>query len=117
MAGEQPTTNGQAAAPAAPTSGTAKTKRYFRSNIAGLSIHVAPAKEDEVAPHTVRFTPIFMQRNGDDVKVGFLATSNKTAIARCEDDANITEITQDEYDEVMAKVEDPDEPNVKRASL
>lgn len=96
-----------------------RKERYFRSNISALSLHVAPANTDknEVAPHTVRFTPVTMPWAGNQEKFGFLKTSNRRAIEMCEADPNVEEIDQKEYDKVFEKADDPNEPNVRRAAL
>lgn len=93
--------------------------RYFRSTIAGLMLHVAPAniEKNEVAPHTVRFTPIFQRWDGEMTKFGYLKTSNKKAIEMCLADPNVSEIDAKEYDLVMDKVDDPKQVNYKRAAL
>lgn len=94
-------------------------KMFFRSKVAGLSLQVKPADTDkgEVAPHSVRFTPIASMYAGEMTKFGYLATSNKRAIQICKSDPNVTEITEEDYREMLEKADNPDEPNVKRAAL
>lgn len=106
MADQQPQT-------AAPKNET----KYFRTPIAGLSVVVEPARDGEIAPHVVRFTPILERWEGEMQKFGYLKTSNKVAIRKCKEDPNVSEIEAEEYEKVLANADDGNKPNVRRASL
>jgi hypothetical protein len=93
-----------------------KDYKYFRTSIAGLSIQIAPAKQGEVAPEMVRFTPILQKWEGEMQKFGYLKTSNKLVIQRCKDDPMVQQVEQSEYESIMERAEDPDEPNVRRVA-
>ncbi len=72
--------------------------RYFKSQIAGLTVQVGPPLSHEVAPQTVRFVPYEEKFQGDPVKVGYLATDNAVAIKKCRADDNVEEIDKDEFE-------------------
>lgn len=76
-------------------SGTA----FFKSNIAGLTVHLSYDEENDKEPGTVRFQPYAFndQRTGTNYVVGYLATNDDEAIEKCQKDSNVTEITEDEY--------------------
>ena len=74
--------------------------KYFRSRMHGLSIVVKNDREDAdptTAIETVRFKPYREKFQGDDIKVGYLATNNPEALKRLKDDPNVEEISADEF--------------------
>ena len=72
--------------------------RFFRSLIPGLSVQLAPVKEGDVAPETVRFVPYrYISDMGEDLYFGYLKTNDERAIAILEKDNNVTEIEQDDF--------------------
>lgn len=84
---------------------------YFRTRIAGLS--VLTGGDDGVAPHRVRFIPVWERYEGDQVRFGYLKTSKKVAIEKCLSDPNVEEISADEYDRIMEKASSGADPNTK----
>ncbi len=73
-----------------------KATKYFRSTIAGLSVRIGDG--NGVTPEVVRFVPFYERVNGDDTRVGYLATDDDRAIAACEADYHVTTITKKDYD-------------------
>lgn len=62
----------------------------------------------EVAPKVVAFKPYLEQRRGVEglVRVGYLKTSNGSAIKKCDADPNVVSLTKDEYHDATTPVED-----------
>lgn len=75
----------------------AKDLKYFRSDIAGLTVHVGAPTGLAGAPENERFVPYYERVNGDDTKVGYLATSDARTIAACEADFHCTLLTKREF--------------------
>lgn len=77
--------------------------KYFKSHIYGLRVVVGDpdVSNGDVAPQYVRFVPYFVQLKGvaGTVKMGYLATSDGTALKKLAKDINVTEIDKAEYDE------------------
>lgn len=99
-------------------SGGSKVK-YFRTNIAGLSVVTEPPENvgpGESSPHTVRFTPIWQRWDGEMQKFGYLKTDNEVAIEKCLNDPNVVEVDADEYKKVLADASDGNKPNVRLAA-
>lgn len=73
---------------------------YFKSQVAGLSIQIGdePARDEQ--PSTVRFTPyeFFNEERGEHYTVGFLATDEQDALEVLADDANVEEISKEDYE-------------------
>ena len=73
---------------------------YFKSQVAGLSIQIGdePARDEQ--PNTVRFTPyeFFNEKRGEHYSVGFLATDEPDALEVLADDANVEEISKEDYE-------------------
>lgn len=76
--------------------------RYYRSQVAGLSVYLDAPKDGDVAPQTVRFMPYYERVNGDDSKVGYLVTDDARAIPKLAEDYNVEEITKKEFDAATA---------------
>lgn len=79
--------------------------KFYQSDIHSLSIVVGDpdTSKGEVAPNTVSFEPYLVQEIGREgwFKRGFLATSEGSALKALENDPNVTEISQDEYTEII----------------
>jgi len=95
---------------------TGKT-RFFTTHIAGLTVQIGDvtaedAEKGNVTPPNVRFEAFEEKRQGDKVVVGYLATDNLTAIAKCLKDGNVTEISEKEYKEATDT-----EKGAKRATV
>lgn len=76
-----------------------EAKKYYRTNIAGLKVVVGEPQGNNVAPEMVAFDQFEEIFQGDHVRVGYLATSDKRAIAKLKNDINVTEIEEDEYEQ------------------
>lgn len=74
--------------------------KYFRTNIAGLSVEIdSPDRQKgEVAPKVIRFKQYVERVNGDQCRVGYLATDNDVAIKKLSSDYNVSEISKDEFE-------------------
>ena len=75
--------------------------KYYRSRLHGLSVVVNNDLEDPdptTAVEKVRFEPFQEKFQGDDVKVGYLATDNKRAQELLDNDPSVEELTKDEYE-------------------
>ena len=92
-------------------------KKYFRTRIAGLSILTDEPADGEVAPETVRFTPIWERYEGEQQRFGYLETDNAVAVEKCLADPNVEEISADEYKKMLKKADDANDVNTKRAAL
>lgn len=84
--------------------------KYYRSDLYALSVVVGdpdPTK-GEVAPKTVDFVPYYVYERGKEGKqrVGFLKTSNGSAIRKLENDEHVQEITKQEYEDAITPVKD-----------
>lgn len=77
---------------------------YFRTMVAGLKVVVGNIEAGEVAPPTVQFSQYREKFEGDNVRVGYLATDNEVAIDKLRADHQVEEIDSDDY----AKATDPD---------
>lgn len=108
------------------TEGDSSDMKYYRSNVHALSVIVGdpdPTK-GEVAHPTVDFVPYWVLQRGvegpgphKEVKVGFLKTDSGSAIKKLENDANVTEITKEEYEEATTEVFDDGEPPTQIGGL
>lgn len=88
--------------------------KYYRTNIAGLSVVVGQAEDQYASPETVRFIPILQRWDGDMQKFGYLATDNAEAIKKLNADHRVVSIDKSEFDGIMERADDDDAPNVKR---
>lgn len=73
--------------------------KYYRSAIAGLKIEVGPPVSGDVAPQTVSFDVYQEKYQGDNIKVGYLATDNSVAQKVLKNDINVEEIDEDEFNQ------------------
>lgn len=99
----------------------ASDTKYFKSNVHALAVVVGnpdPTK-GEVAHPTVNFVPYWVKRLGEQgpgpdgaFKVGFLKTSNGSALKKLAGDLNVTEINKDEYDEATTEVFDDNDVQI-----
>ena len=79
--------------------------KYYRSNIAGLSISLSEAEDRSiVGVDEISFTPVTVhdEEKGEDVHLGYLATDELEAQEILEDDASVVEISKSEYDKAMS---------------
>ena len=75
------------------------TLKYFRSQIPGLSVQIAPVEAGDVAPKTLRFIPYrYISDMGEDLYFGYLATDNARALEIFATDSNVTEISQEDFE-------------------
>lgn len=75
-------------------------KKYFRSKVWGLSVVVDPTPEEgQVAPQIVQFEAFVERIQGDQTKVGYLATDNARAIEILSEDPSVESISRKEYKE------------------
>ena len=80
---------------------TSKGMSYFKSRAHGLSFVTNVDRDDSdptTAVETVRFQPFYEMREGDEVKVGYLATDDPKLIKRLQADGGVEEIDKDEYE-------------------
>ena len=77
--------------------------KYFKSTISGLSIQIGDEPGRDEIPQEVRFKPynFFDEEKGDHYQLGLLRTDEPDAIEVMDDDPNVTEITQDEYEQLI----------------
>ena len=85
---------------------------YYKSSIATLEVVIGspdPTK-GEIAPKVVRFEPYWEMKLGVEgrFKVGYLATSEISAIEKLEVDPNVTKISKAEYDKATTEKFDSD---------
>lgn len=86
--------------PAEPKAPVPKGLRYFKTRIAGLEVVIGDpdTAAGHVAPRTVRFVPyMFKLENGEDMKMGYLATNHPVALQKLEADGNVEEISKSEF--------------------
>ena len=84
-------------------------KKYYRTEIAGLAVHVAPpdASKGEVAPHKVRFTAYEVKDSFGDVrKYGYLETDNEVAQKKLAKTSEVVELKEADYNEQMKKAKE-----------
>lgn len=74
------------------------SKKYYRTRIAGLSVHTSEPKDGDVAPGRTRFKPFLEKFQGDEVKVGYLATDDETAQKKLDQDINVEKIEKSDYE-------------------
>lgn len=87
--------------------------RYYRTNIAGLSFVVGAPQGNEVAPETVRFKQYQEMWQGDEIRVGYLATDDIRAQRIAKADINVEEIEEEAFNQAT----DPDvNPKVRQLS-
>lgn len=72
-------------------------KKYYKSQISGLTVILGSPKNGEVEPEKVRFSPFEEKEDGERIKVGYLATDDERAHERLAEDPNVEEIDKDEY--------------------
>lgn len=75
--------------------------KYFRTRLAGLKVVVNDQVEDPTLVEYERFTPVKEKFQGDTIKVGYLKTKNPIVLAKLEGDANVEEISADEYSKAV----------------
>lgn len=82
-----------------PTEDNSDMKYYCCKLLPGLSIQIGdePGREDR--PSEVRFVPYQdKDKNGDAIRVGYLATDEQDAQEILEDDPNVEEITSQDFE-------------------
>jgi hypothetical protein len=74
--------------------------KYFRSRLSGLEIVVGdPPKDGSSLDHEkVRFVPYRERYQGDNIKVGYLATDNAVALEKIKDIPDVEEISKKDFD-------------------
>lgn len=81
--------------------------RYFKTHIHGLKVMVGDpdVSKGEIAPQYVRFEPFWVQLKGRDgqVKMGYLATSDGTALKKLDADLNVQSIEKAEFEEATVR--------------
>lgn len=92
MSKEEVVTEAVAEAPVAKEKAVSfeKGTKFFRSNVSGLIISTG---EDT----SVRFQPYYEKYQGDDVRVGYLATADERALEVLAEDLNVEEISEKEF--------------------
>lgn len=89
-------------------------KKFFRSLIPGLSIQLAPVKEGQVAPETLRFVPYrYISDMGEDLYFGYLETDDERALKILAADVNVTEISEEDF----TKYTDVESEKIARVGL
>lgn len=73
--------------------------KYYRSNIAGLKVVVGDPEGNDIAHQTVQFTQYSEKWQGDNIRVGYLATDNAVAQKILKDDPNAVSITEEAYNQ------------------
>lgn len=81
-----------------------KTK-YFKSRISGLEIVVGDPPEDKSSldHEKVRFVPYREKFQGDNIKVGYLATDNARALEILATQPDVQEITKKDFDQATGE--------------
>lgn len=81
--------------------------QFFRSTIAGLSVPLLANDPDDRGEllQEVAFTPVelFNEDIGEHYRIGLLATDEQDVIEVLLEDPNVTEITLDEYNDLVTK--------------
>lgn len=70
--------------------GFEKGTKFFRSNVSGLIISTGEET-------SVRFQPYYEKYQGDDVRVGYLATADKRALEVLATDGTVEEISEKDF--------------------
>lgn len=76
-----------------------KETAFFKTRLHGLKVVVGKAPEGELEAKSVAFVPYYERWDGDQIKVGYLKTSNAVAIEKLRADVRVEEIDQGEFEQ------------------